>query len=166
MNEQPDQYIIHIFSVGFGLLVLYYAATTKNTTNIFTNDMVDVLYEVKPRQIDNYIVPQKKVKQNKTKPKYLESNFDDYFNKMLVDVECPQCQMPTQQNAEKTKVTLTQKTFSELHHDCVNALMSLGMKKRESVNTVIRIFNKYEIESIEDFIKKAFVPDEYYRPST
>jgi hypothetical protein len=166
MNQQPDQYIINIVSIVFALLVLYYAATTKNTTNIFTNDMVDILYEVKPKQIENYIVPQKKAKQNKIKPKYLESNFDDYLNKMLVDIEPPQPQTPIQHSVEKTKVTLTQKTFSELHHDCVNALMSLGMKKRESVNTVIRIFNKYEIESIEDFIKKAFVPDEYYRSST
>ena len=158
MNTQPDQYIINIFSIGFVLLVLYHAATTKNTTNIFTNDMVDILYEVNPQQVNNDIVPQKKAKKhktNKTKP-----------NKILVDVEQPQTETQTPQLIEKTKDKLTQKTFTELHHDCVNALMSLGMKKRESVSTVIRIFNKYDIQSIEDFIKKAFVPDEYYRSST
>jgi hypothetical protein len=166
MNQQPDQYIIHIFSIGFVLLVLYYAATTKNTTNIFTNDMVDILYEVNPKQIDNYIIPQQKIKKNNTKAKYTEPNFDDYLSKMLVDIEKPQAEIQKPQVIEKTKDKLTQKTFSEIHHDCVNALMSLGMKKRESVNTVIRIFNKHDIQSIEDFIKKAFVPDEYYRPST
>lgn len=169
MNTQPDQYIINIFSIGFVLLVLYHAATTKNTTNIFTNDMVDILYEVNPQQVNNDIVPQKKAKKhktNKTKPKYTEPDFDNYLNKMLVDVEQPQTETQTPQPIEKTKDKLTQKTFTELHHDCVNALMSLGMKKRESVSTVIRIFNKYDIQSIEDFIKKAFVPDEYYRSST
>jgi Holliday junction resolvasome RuvABC DNA-binding subunit len=158
MNQQPEQFIINIFSIFFVLLVLYYAATSKNKTNIFTNDMIDILHEVESKPINKiHKITYAKIK--KTKPKQVDDNSNKYDNQSNENIK-------QDQNNEQQKQAITQKTFNELHHDCVNALMSLGMKKKESVNTVIRIFNKYEINSIEDFIKKAFVPNEYYRSST
>lgn len=162
MNPQPDQFTINIFTIGFILLIIYYVVTKKNTTNIFANDLVDILYEVESKPINNIIIKQKKKKLNKSYKPYTTNvtntkNNITHHTENVVEKIIPQPQI---------KEVLMQKTFNELHHECVNALMSLGMKKRESINTVIKIFNKYDITTIEDFIKKAFVPDEYYRSST
>lgn len=155
MGNLPDPLMTNILTFGFIALVIYFAYTNKNKPTIFNSDMIDILYEVAPPAQTVQFAIKKKKKKKKLITQQEQQPIEEQ------PIECP-----IEEKIEAVKIPLVAKEFTEIHHDCVNALMSLGMKKRESVNTVIRIFNKYEVNSIEDFIKKAFVPDEYYRSST
>lgn len=160
MNPQPDSFTTNCFSIGFVCLVLYFAATTKKR-HFLSNDLVEILYEVPQQQI---VIEAKPVRNQRTpkvqpatKPVVVPKPVPQQVIQPIVKPEQPKPQ---------PKPKLTKNTFTPLHEDCVNALMSLGMKKKEAVSTVIDVFTKNDITSIEDFIRKAFVPNEYYRPST
>jgi len=156
MNPQPEPFIINVCTVGFILLVLYFAATTKKS-HCLSNDLIDILYEVPPRQ--NIVVTKPVVRKTKNpKPSVVQ--------KPKPVIAQPVKQEPKPEIKIQPKPKLTKNTFTPLHEDCMNALLSLGMKKKEAVSTVIDIFSKHDITCIEDFIKKAFVPNEYYRSST
>lgn len=166
MNPQPSHETINFFSILFVFLILYFMY--KNRNNISTNnyDMFELFYEINNSAktpvniINNKNKDQRKNLINNTKnTRKLKSHVENIAQKK--EVVTSNCN-PSKVNIKNLK----QKDFKELHNDCVNALVSLGMKKRESINTVIDIFNKNDINSIEEFIKKAFVPNEYYRSSS
>jgi hypothetical protein len=162
MNPQPDSFIINVSTIGFVLLVLYFVVTSKRNPNFLSNDLIEVLYEVPTQQkvvAAPRVIHPPKVKNTikNPKPKTQQNT------KPVVVHKTKQEETPIVKPQPKPK--LTKNTFTSFHEDCVNALMSLGMKKKEAVNTVIDVCNKHDITCIEDFIRKAFVPNEYYRPS-
>ena len=161
MNPPPDSGLINLCTIGFILLVLYFASQAKKK-NCIASDMVEVLYEVDPAYLaaQYYPKPQPKPKLQKPKNNPVKSQpkpvkkvdtVIQEYNPVIINPPKP--------------AKITRNNFTPLQKDCVNALVSLGMKKGEANKTVIDIFTKYEIASIEDFIKKAFVPNEYYRSS-
>ena len=160
MNPQPEHSTIVFFSWLFVGMVIYFLMTNKNHSNILSNDLVDILYEVEHTNYYNTTAEIKSKPRSKSKPidkkkpiKIIDKSLEPIHEEVIKSKPIPKPE------------PLKKKNFTELHNDCVNALMSLGMKKREATNTVINVFQKYKITTIEDFIKKAFVPDEYYRPS-
>jgi hypothetical protein len=168
MNPQPEHSTVLLCSFIFVCMVVYFTITSKPRHNIFTNDLVEFIYEIErnPSPIHNKAIAtitpsatqrvvKKKINRQQQKPtqQIIANNTKCYVPANILE------------SVTEYQKQITKKDFTDIHNDCVNALMSLGMKKREATNTVIKIFNKHQIESIEDFIKKAFVPDEYYRPS-
>lgn len=166
MNPQPNQSTVNAVTIIFVLMVLFFAATTKKRFRI--SDKFDLIYEVpnthkifqevietpskitnspKPTKITNSPKP-KKNKKTTVKTKVSEVSNSTHTTAVTTTTEPP-------------KFILSKDNFDSIHADCREALMSLGMKKKEATDTVIRIFNNYEVVSIEDFIKKAFAPDEY-----
>lgn len=47
--------------------------------------------------------------------------------------------------------------YTEFQQDCYNALISLGMKKKEAKFVLHTVFNKYNPIDVEDFLKVAFI---------
>lgn len=157
MNPQPNQSTVNTVTIIFVLMVFFFAATTKKRFRI--SDKFDLIYEVPnthkifqevietPSKITNSPKPKKNKKTN-VKTKVYEVSKSIHTTAVTTTTEPP-------------KFILSKDNFDSIHTDCREALMSLGMKKKEATDTVIRIFNNYEVVSIEDFIKKAFAPDEY-----
>lgn len=169
MNPPPDSGLINLCTIGFILLVLYFASQAKKK-NCIASDMVEVLYEVDPAYLAAQYYPKPQPKPKTQKPK----------NNLVKSQPKPKTKPKPQPIKKVDKIVqeynpviitppkpvkITRNNFNPLQKDCVNALVSLGMKKGEANKTVIDIFTKHEIASIEDFIKKAFVPNEYYRSS-
>lgn len=164
MNPQPDQSTINFATGIFLLLVAFFALTSKKKFTF--SDKIDILYEVLPceQNIVQYATivkdPPKArpTKRTSTTQKPPKQNKPPVVNK---PVEKPKATVTTTTTTEPPKFQLNKKNFSVLHEDCKNALVNLGMKKGEATETVIRIFNTNEINTIEEFIKKAFAPNEY-----
>lgn len=95
-----------------------------------------------------------------TKPKNVPRNLDffeiGYISEDLTPIS--PVVISTKQNKPKTKINKTKakEELSPLQNECIQALISLGMKKSEAKNRMQKIFLSVKPASIEEFIVEAF----------
>lgn len=68
----------------------------------------------------------------------------------------PMVVVKTKPKVKVQKETKKVPDLTQFHKDCIDALISLGMRKKEATKRMQDIFKKYQPKTIQEFIQAAF----------
>jgi Holliday junction resolvasome RuvABC DNA-binding subunit len=149
MNQQPFEGLTQFLASLFILYTLYnFVKYSQNPNAKGFSDIYELGY-VYDKNLTNTIainatvdLPKiKKVKQQKQAMK-------------------PEVIKPIHEKKENTTKVIKKKTtkhYNQLQQDCYDALIALGMKKKEATFVVNSTFNKTNVSTVQDFLQIALI---------
>lgn len=148
MNQQPFEGLTQILASVFILYTLYnFVKYSQNPNAKGFSDIYELGYVYEK-------TPTSAVAINTTVslPKIKKVQLQKQTRK-------PDVIKPTYEKKEKTTkaVKKTPKRYNQLQQDCYDALISLGMKKKEATFVVNSTFNKTDVSTVQDFLKIALI---------
>lgn len=134
MNPQPDMIATITSTMMFLCVCIYFFMDKKNHYNL-KDDFI--IAEYKTQVITN------------PKPK----------NKKIIKKQTPKQSKPKKQKVDKNIKSKEKKAneYSPLQQDCFDALIALGMSKKESKFVVNHTFNHRNPKTIQEFLSIALI---------
>jgi len=135
MQNDPIETISFVCTIIFAIIAFFSFLVTQKTSH---SDFFEIGYivDTKPTRI-------KKTSQSPRRP-------------VAVKPAAPKVVVQTKPKIKVEKQTKQKPDLTQFHKDCIDALISLGMRKKEATKRMQDIVKKYQPKTIQEFIQVAF----------